>query len=116
MQPGRALHHRHHAAGRFRLSRRMSENRDRPRFLLLALALLCTAPALAKGPGGGKSGAPFGAVASTTSTSTTSGRGGGSRQTRIDPRRIPPLDPERKVTEQDCTKPVDLTAGNLRCK
>ena len=27
-----------------------------------------------------------------------------------------PLDSSRKVSEQDCTKPVDLTQGNLRCK
>jgi hypothetical protein len=28
----------------------------------------------------------------------------------------PELSPERRVNEQDCTKPVDLSAGNLRCK
>ena len=28
----------------------------------------------------------------------------------------PPLDPTRKVSEQDCTKPIDSTLGNLRCK
>jgi hypothetical protein len=27
-----------------------------------------------------------------------------------------PLAPDRKVSEQDCTKPVDTTLGNLRCK
>lgn len=26
------------------------------------------------------------------------------------------LDPDRKVSDQDCTKPVDHTQGNLRCK
>jgi len=31
-------------------------------------------------------------------------------------RPVPELDPDRKVTEQDCTKPVDLTKGNLKCK
>ena len=30
--------------------------------------------------------------------------------------REPPLDPSRKVSEQDCTKPIDPTLGNLRCK
>jgi hypothetical protein len=81
---------------------------------LLCVTLLCGSPALATGKGG----ASFAATASTTSsTSTTAGRGGGgNRAMRIDPRQPPPLDPERKVTEQDCTKPVDLTAGNLRCK
>ena len=28
----------------------------------------------------------------------------------------PPLDPSRKVSEQDCSKPVDIAHGNLLCK
>ena len=24
--------------------------------------------------------------------------------------------PDRRVSEQDCTRPVDLSAGNLRCR
>src|SRR5262245_43901723 len=28
----------------------------------------------------------------------------------------PELAPSRLISEQDCTKPVDLTLGNLRCK
>jgi hypothetical protein len=28
----------------------------------------------------------------------------------------PPLDASRRVNEQDCTKPIDEAAGNLRCK
>ena len=28
----------------------------------------------------------------------------------------PPLDPTRKVSEQDCTQPLDLSLGNIRCK
>jgi len=27
-----------------------------------------------------------------------------------------PMDPRRNVNEQDCTQPVDLAAGNLRCR
>ena len=27
-----------------------------------------------------------------------------------------PLDPNRKVNEQECTRSVDVAAGNLRCK
>jgi hypothetical protein len=27
-----------------------------------------------------------------------------------------PLDPSRTVSEQDCSKPIDPQAGNLRCK
>jgi hypothetical protein len=29
---------------------------------------------------------------------------------------VPELDPGRKVSEQDCTKPLDLSQGNIRCK
>ena len=29
---------------------------------------------------------------------------------------IPSLDSKRKVNEQDCRQPIDLKAGNLRCK
>jgi hypothetical protein len=29
---------------------------------------------------------------------------------------VPPLAPGRTVNEQDCSKPVDWSAGNLRCK
>ena len=28
----------------------------------------------------------------------------------------PPLDPKRKVSEQNCGKPVDDTGGNLMCR
>ncbi len=33
---------------------------------------------------------------------------------REDP--VPPLAPDRVISEQDCSKPIDFTAGNLRCK
>ena len=29
---------------------------------------------------------------------------------------VPGMEESRKVNEQDCTKPIDLSAGNLRCK
>ena len=28
----------------------------------------------------------------------------------------PPLDPARKIAEQDCSQPVDIALGNLRCR
>ena len=31
-------------------------------------------------------------------------------------RRPPEMAPERRVSEQDCTKPLDLSAGNIRCR
>ena len=33
-----------------------------------------------------------------------------------DSRYVPELDPSRRVSEQDCTKPIDFTRGNIRCK
>jgi hypothetical protein len=30
--------------------------------------------------------------------------------------RVPPPDPNRKISEQDCTKPIVFDGGNLRCK
>lgn len=31
-------------------------------------------------------------------------------------RPAPEMAPERQVSEQDCSRPVDFTAGNLSCK
>jgi len=30
--------------------------------------------------------------------------------------RTPEMAPDRKVSEQDCTKPLDYSLGNIRCK
>jgi hypothetical protein len=60
-------------------------------------------------------GKALGSVADTAHGS--SGGGGGSAGRALtDPRKAPPLDESRKVTEQDCSKPLDPHAGNLRCK
>ena len=32
------------------------------------------------------------------------------------PRTVPEMDPGRRVSEQDCTKPLDYSQGNIRCK
>ena len=45
----------------------------------------------------------------------TTGHGSSGRMVR-DPRTAPPLDPSRKISEQDCSKPINLDGGNLRCK
>src|SRR5262245_56864302 len=29
---------------------------------------------------------------------------------------VPPLDSTRKIAEQDCSRPIELEQGNLRCK
>jgi hypothetical protein len=33
-----------------------------------------------------------------------------------DPRRAPPMAPDRKVNEVDCSQPIDYSLGNIRCK
>ena len=38
------------------------------------------------------------------------------REYRTDHDRVPEPDPTRKVNVQDCTRPVDLNGGNLRCQ
>ena len=84
---------------------------------LLALLFI---PAVAIGApasvSGGKSGGLLSSTSTTTHQTTQTGHGGGSSKPREDPRSPPELDPKREVTEQDCTKPVDLTRGNLKCK
>jgi hypothetical protein len=83
--------------------------------LLLIPTLAIGAPASVSGgkAGGLLSSAPTSASSQTTQT----GHGGGSGRLREEElRNPPPLDPKREVTEQDCTKPVDLTKGNLKCK
>lgn len=73
----------------------------------LLLCLLGTAPlASAK--------AHFAAAPAATHASGGGGHGGGTR--RVDPRKAPPMAPSRHVIEQDCSKPVDFSAGNLKCK
>jgi hypothetical protein len=32
------------------------------------------------------------------------------------PEYVPPLAPDRRVSEQDCTQPLDYSLGNIRCK
>jgi len=88
----------------------------------LCIALLCASTASAA-PGGksAKSSAPFSAASSAPAAGgSSSGAGaahGTGRALYVDPRRAPEMPPERKVDEQDCTKPIDLAAGgNLKCK
>ncbi len=73
-------------------------------FLFLAVSLPAHA---AKGNGGPS-------AASQMQAGGVHGGGGGTRYG--DPRRAPLLDPNRKVNEQDCSKPVNIEAGNLKCK
>ncbi len=36
--------------------------------------------------------------------------------TRYANAQTPPMDPKRKIDEQDCSKPVPPEGGNLRCR
>lgn len=84
------------------------------RALLFAISifLLCSAEAATSGGKGGKLG-----FSSDSGHGGTGGGGSSTGRTMVrDPRKAPPLEENRKVTEQDCSKAVDLQAGNLRCK
>jgi hypothetical protein len=90
------------------------------RIILAVVAVLLSMDALAA-TGGGKGKASFGASADSGHGSPGAGGGGGTsitgnRAMYRDPRSAPPLVEKRKVNEQDCSKPVDMQAGNLRCK
>lgn len=76
---------------------------------LPAIFFLALSVEAAKGNGGPSSAAQM------QSSRSASGGGGGGRS-HMDPRKAPPLDPGRKVSLQDCSKPVDLFSGNLKCK
>lgn len=72
---------------------------------LLVVLLLLSPAAFAKSGGKG----------SGHCASTHASHGGGAHN-RIDPRKAPPLATDRKVHEQDCSKPIDWSAGNVKCK
>ena len=82
-------------------------------------AVLCACALQASAAGGKNANAGKGGAETTgaaTAPASTATRRGGGRLLYEDPRRAPPMDPARKVSEQDCTKPVDWTLGNLKCK
>ena len=81
--------------------------------LLLIPTVAIGAPASVSG---GKAGGLLSSAPTSTSQTTQTGHGGGSSRQREELRNPPPLDPKREVNEQDCSKPVDLTKGNLKCK
>jgi hypothetical protein len=85
------------------------------RFLILCFfpAVALAAPASVSG---GKTGGLLSSASTSTHQTTQTGHGGGSGRLREELRNTPPLDPKREVSEQDCTKPLDLTKGNLKCK
>jgi hypothetical protein len=95
---------------------------DKAAVLMLALVLACIEPAAGKS-GSSSSAASSGAKgagrlapggrAASTSAGSTKRTGGGMHGTF---RRAPELDPKRKISEQDCAKPMVRDTANLRCK
>jgi hypothetical protein len=93
---------------------------------MFALGLACAA--LAAGKGGSApsaasssaaSSAATGASRSATGSTSASAHGGSSSRAGGmygNYRPAPELDPKRKISEQDCTKPIVHDTGNLRCK
>jgi hypothetical protein len=91
---------------------------------LWLILLLFPLAVLAKSGSGGHAGASHGGThaagstqspSSGTPSSAKSAHGGGMHN-RLDPRNVPPLAVDRKVHVQDCTQPIDWSAGNLKCK
>jgi hypothetical protein len=95
--------------------------------LMFALCLASAAPAAGKG--GSSSSAASSSAASSgamgagrfaSGSSAASPRGGPTKRTGGgiygNYRPAPEFDPKRKISEQDCTKPIVHDAGNLRCK
>jgi hypothetical protein len=90
--------------------------------LMFALGLAFAAPAAGKG-GRSSSAASSGAMGAgrfASGSSSASARGGSTNRTGGGMygiyRSAPELDPKRKISEQDCTKPIVHDGGNLRCK
>jgi hypothetical protein len=83
--------------------------------LILAIALAFALPAIAK-QAGHHSGSVSGAPATTVARKGGSGQQGHGSAHGRELRKAPELDPVRKINAQDCTKPLDLEAGNLKCK
>ena len=97
--------------------------------VLVLAALTFASVALAAGKGAGTSaGSTAGATGKgqpTASTASTASRPGSMQSPRPGGsgamggtyyRNAPELDPTRKISEQDCTKPLAQDGGNLRCK
>ncbi|MBI3375101.1 MAG: hypothetical protein HY017_25545 [Betaproteobacteria bacterium] len=98
----------------------------RTEFLAVILAFAVAPTAFSAGKGrASSSGASTAMMSGTTRTTpvtpASGGRGastttgGGGRYAGYHGA-VPELDPSRKISEQDCTKPIVLDGGNLRCK
>ena len=103
-----------------------------PRIALLMFALGLACAALAAGKGGSAHSAASTSASSPAASSGALGTGRTATGSSSAPahggsasrsggmhgnyRPAPELDAKRKISEQDCTKPIVHDAGNLRCK
>lgn len=86
-------------------------------FFIACLLCAAEASAAAGAAGGGRGGkAHFAPAPAASPASVRGGRARGLHGAYRDPRQAPPLAPDRTVNEQDCSKPVDVGGGNLKCK
>ena len=81
---------------------------------VIFLSLVLVAPAVAKQSQGGRSVGHGTSAPVAAAKNSVVVHGGGARGREL--RNPPPADPARKVNVQDCTKPIDLEAGNLKCR
>ena len=84
-------------------------------FLALSLVFFQTDVMSKSGGKGASSHAGVGGGTASVGSAAHSGGGGGMNR-RLDPRNVPPLATERRVHEQDCSKAIDWTSGNVKCK
>jgi hypothetical protein len=91
------------------------------RLLILSGILAVLLPSSAYPATGGKAAGSHASTQSSRAPASAgsamrSGGGGGGMARAPESRKVPPLAKGRKISEQDCSKPVDWTAGNLKCK
>ena len=81
------------------------------------LSVLMFFPLIGIAASGGKgAGNRASTLAAAATVVVVGGSHGGGTGSRLDPRKVPPLASDRKINEQDCSKPIDWTAGNLKCR
>ena len=82
------------------------------------LVLLTQSSAIAAtgGKGAGSYASAQGSSNAALGGSSSRSGGGGGTVRKPETRNAPPLAGDRTINEQDCTKPIDWIAGNLKCK
>jgi hypothetical protein len=79
-------------------------------------ALALPAGAAAKSGGHGQTGKGMIAFGASTAAARPGGTASGSARATGFHRDTPPADPTRKVSVQDCSRPISADGGNLLCR